>query len=89
MVKEVISNYCRLDCKDHTGAQWLTGSQSLSLNKEHHKIRIFHLITHVQTTNLPLFLKTCYPVFLGFHSCAVEVYYSNSSLNALGIESSS
>jgi len=48
MVK-VISNYCLLDCKDHTGGQWLTGSHFPSLNKEHHQIRIFHLITHVQT----------------------------------------
>jgi hypothetical protein len=76
MVKEVISNYCLLDCKNHIGGQWLAGSQSPSLNKEHHKIRIFRLITHVQTTNFPLFLKTHYPVFWGFYSCAAEVYYS-------------
>jgi hypothetical protein len=57
MVKEIISNYCRLDCKDHTGGQWLTGSQSLSMNKEHHKIRIFHLITHVQTSLLFHYFK--------------------------------
>jgi hypothetical protein len=50
MVKEVILNYCHLDCEDHTEGQWLTGSQFPCLNKEHHEIRIFHLITHVQTS---------------------------------------
>ena len=76
MVKEVISNYCRLDCKDHTEGQWLTGSQSPSMNKEHHKIRIFPFnYSCTNITTFSLFLKT-QPFFLGFHNCASEVYYS-------------